>query len=109
MDKTMKQDSKIMEMLKVETINRVICSTDKGYLTLQIRKGDNKYHLCLDSVPLSSEANKELMDILFAKPQMDIPQVNKSSLNLPTPLSFNGVPIVSDKIKPKGKSKAKNK
>ncbi len=64
-EKTLRQDSKIMETLNVSTINRIICNTDKGYLTLQIRKGENKYHLVLDAVPLLPETNKELMEILF--------------------------------------------
>ena len=78
MQETIKKDSKIMEMLKVSTINRIVCNTDKGMLTLQIRKGESKYELVLDSVPLLPEVNKELMDILFPVKEMEKPkQVNK--------------------------------
>lgn len=67
-----------MKTLNLLTINRLICYTDKGMLTLQIRKGDNKYHLCLDSVPVDKELNKTLMDLLFPAPKMEISQVNKA-------------------------------
>lgn len=92
-DKILKQDDRIMKLLEVSTINRVICHTNKGVLTLQIRKGETNYHLVLDAVPLLPDLNKELMDILFpAKPQ-EVPQVNKESnldpitgtVKLPTP------------------------
>lgn len=74
------QDDKIMKILGVHTINRIICNTDKGLLTLQIRKGDNNYHLVLDSVPLGEEANKEIMDILYPAKEKEIPQVNKANV-----------------------------
>ncbi len=94
LDKTIKQDSRIMELLKVSTINRIICSTDKGMLTLQIRKGDKGYHLVLDAVPLDKEKNDELMSILFPKPEAIVPQVNKQ-------MTWNGEPISDDSEKAK--------
>lgn len=82
MDKTIQQDDQIMKLLDVSTINRVICHTNKGILTLQIRKGEKNYQLVLDAVPLSKSLNKELMDILFPVPQMEAPkQVNKEPTN----------------------------
>jgi len=76
-DKIIKQDNKVMELLKVSEVNRVLCFTDKGTLTLKIRKGDKQYHLVLDSVPLDKHTNKELMELLFPIPVKEIPQVNK--------------------------------
>jgi hypothetical protein len=73
---TIKTDDQIFKALNLLTIDRVICYTDKGLLTLKIRKGDNKYHLCLDSVPLDPILNKELMELLFPI-KNEIPQVDK--------------------------------
>ena len=78
MEKTIKNDNAIMQILKVNTINRVICHTDKGVLTLQIRKGENKYQLVLDAVPVPEDINKESMAILFPVTQQLVPQVNKN-------------------------------
>lgn len=89
MDKVIKQDDEIMKLLKVSTINRIICSTDKGMLTLQIRKGDKNYHLVLDAVPLDKEQNDALMTILFPVKEKEIPQVNKQ-------MTWNGEPISPD-------------
>jgi hypothetical protein len=74
MNKTLKQDDALMKSLELKTINRIICITDKGTLSLQIRKGDSKYHLVLDSVPLDKEKNEEIMDLLF---KVEMPMVNK--------------------------------
>lgn len=82
MEKILKQDDLIFKYLNLNTIDRVICNTDKGVLTLKIRKGDSTYHLCLDSVPLDVLQNKEIMDLLF--PVKEIPQVNKASLEIMT-------------------------
>ena len=79
--KTLEQDKKIIELLKVTEIRRIICDTDKGFLKLLIRKGESKYHLQLDSVPLDNELNKELMELLFPT-QLPIPQVNKEGVKL---------------------------
>lgn len=75
--KTLQQDDAIIKALDLKTINRLICTTDKGTLTLQIRKGEFNYHLCLDSVPLDKETNKKLMSILFPVKVLEVPQVNK--------------------------------
>lgn len=77
MDKTIKQDDQIMKLLNVSTMNRIICNTDKGYLTLQIRKGERSYGLVLDSVPLNKDDNEELMKILFPSKELEVQQVNK--------------------------------
>ena len=77
LEKTLKQDDLLMKTLDVKVIQRLICYTDKGMLALQIRKGENKYHLTLDSVPVEKELNKTLMDLLFPIPKMEIPQVKK--------------------------------
>ncbi len=92
LEKTLKQDDLLMKTLDVKVIQRLICYTDKGMLALQIRKGENKYHLTLDSVPVEKELNKTLMDLLFPIPklvyipeltpiemqyEMEIPQVKK--------------------------------
>lgn len=79
--KTIKSDDSIMKLLEVSTINRVICNTNKGVLTLQIRQGDKQYHLVLDAVPLLPDLNKELMAILFPVPiPQTAPQVNKTTV-----------------------------
>lgn len=76
-EKTLKADDLLMKNLELKTINRLICTTDKGVLSLQIRKGEQNYHLCLDSVPLNKELNKTLMDLLFPVSKVEIPIVNK--------------------------------
>ena len=72
--KTLKQDNELMTILPINTIRRVICNTNKGYLELQLRKGDKNYHLILDSVPLEKEVSDKVMDLLF---KIEIPNVNK--------------------------------
>lgn len=76
----LKKDKEIINKLKLAYLSRVICFTDKGMLTLQLRKGENAYNLILDSVPLDKETNKELMDLLF---KAEIPQVNKEITTTP--------------------------
>jgi len=49
-----------MRILKVSVLNHLILKTDKGDLTLQIRKGEETYQFVLDSVPVSEEKQKEL-------------------------------------------------
>lgn len=66
-----------MEVLDLKELSRVICNTDKSFLTLKLRKGEQQYWLYLDSVPLSKSDNKECMDLLFP-PKIDVPQVNKT-------------------------------
>jgi len=81
LNKTLKQDDAIFKALDLKTINRLICTTDKGVLSLQIRKGETNYHLCLDSVPLEKELNRELMVLLFPAPKpLEVPQVNKANI-----------------------------
>lgn len=87
---SLKTDDAIFKALDLKTINRLICTTDKGVLSLQIRKGETNYHLCLDSVPLSKELNRTLMDLLFPIPKMEVPQVNKSPFE---PIEVNKEPL----------------
>jgi len=78
MDKIAKKDNLIIKELKVKEIRRLICNTNNGALELVIRKGETKYFLTLDSVPLEKEQNDILMDILFpVKPE--IQQVAKDA------------------------------
>src|SRR6185295_12468239 len=63
--KTLQTDTKIIELLDMKELSRVIAHTDKGILTLQLRKGENTYHLVLDAVPVEKALNKELMDLIF--------------------------------------------
>lgn len=115
-NKTIITDDAIFKTLDLKWIGRLVCTTDRGPLTLQIRKGESTYHLCLDSVPLDKKINDELMALLFPKKEVEIPQVNK--------LTWNGQPIEPDskeakilqsvapivKAKPKGRPKGtKNK
>lgn len=107
----LQKDSKIIELLGLNTLSRIVCDTDKGMLKLQLRKGDNNYNLVLDAVPLDKILNKELMDLLFPVKQMDMPQVNKLAspqFKVDTrPLTETPV-IIS--IKPMGRPKgSKNK
>lgn len=81
LDKILKQDDEVMKILNVSTIHRIICETDKGKLSLQIRKGEKEYHLVLDAVPLSKQDNKDLMALLFPVKQTEIPQMNKEPFN----------------------------
>lgn len=81
LNKTIKTDDAIFKAMDLKTISRIICNTDKGFLTLQIRKGETNYYLCLDSVPLEKELNRELMELLFPAPKpMEVPQVVKDSI-----------------------------
>lgn len=74
---TAKSDTKIMEILGVEELRHLIAETNKGSLTLMLRKGETEYHLVLDAVPLNKEDNKDLMQILFPAKEFQIPQVNR--------------------------------
>lgn len=77
MNKTLLQDDAIFKSLDLKWIDRLVCITDRGNFSLKIRKGDTSYHLCLDSVPLDKKVNDELITLLFPKPNMEVPQVNK--------------------------------
>lgn len=108
MEKVIKQDDAIMKSLGLKTINRIICNTDKGYLTLQIRKGEKNYHLVLDAVPLNEETNKELMGILFPVATGTI-TMSSSGQSLPAPSNYKmqtEVIITKKSGRPKG---SKNK
>lgn len=110
--KTLKQDDAIFKALDLKTINRLICTTDKGVLTLQIRKGETNYHLCLDSVPLDKELNKTLMELLFPIPKLEVPQVNKIELikrDMSNPKDWNKTILISKKKtgRPKGSKSGK--
>lgn len=121
MNKTIQQDDKIMKMLEVVDIRRVICNTNKGVLEVMIRKGDTKYFLTLDSVPLAKELNKELMDTLFPIKQSEVPQVNKgffissdkATLTSTPPMAIATSTIISPPVRkggrPKGSKNANNK
>ena len=76
-----KQDKEIISILSennITDIRRLICNTNKGVLELMVRKGENRYFLTLDSVPLEKEVNDKLMDLLYKK---EIPTVNKTLVN----------------------------
>ncbi len=99
--RTLQEDKHIMTLLGVSELSRVIAHTNKGYLTLLLRKNEDKYHLILDSVPLDKETNKELMEMLFPKKELEIPQVNKDML-FPKEPYFKGEPMkIPLNIKPK--------
>lgn len=65
------RDNNIMRIAKLETISHVICNTDKGQLTLMLRKNGSEqdYRLVLDAVPFTDKENEEMLsqfiDILF--------------------------------------------
>lgn len=119
MSNTIKIDDAVMKLLDLKTINRLICNTDKGTLSLQIRKGEKKYHFVLDAVPLDKEVNDQLMDIIFPAKAVVVPQVNKIPMSqevvdkahailttsMPEPLKATGTPIP----KKKGGRPAKSK
>jgi hypothetical protein len=63
--KRIKEDNKLMSILKVEEISRFVCDTNQGTLKLQLRKGDTKYRFILDAVPLEEEQNNEVMELLY--------------------------------------------
>lgn len=73
---TIKSDTKIMNLLKVTEIRHYVAQTNKGDLTLMLRKGDNEYRLVLDAVPLEDELSKELLALLFPLAQI-LPKVDK--------------------------------
>lgn len=54
-------DQMIMGITKTNSISHMVAKTDKGDLTLNIKKGDVAYTFCLDAVPYPSDVNKELL------------------------------------------------
>lgn len=75
---TVKSDHIVMDALDVTELRHLIAETNKGSLTLMIRKGESSYRLVLDAVPLDDEKNKELMAVLFPVKEREIQQVNKT-------------------------------
>lgn len=105
MNKTIETDDKIFKCLDLKWIGRLVCTTDRGPLSLQIRKGESTYHLCLDSVPLDKKINDELIALLFPKKELEIPKVNKIASEKPLK-----VEEIFPTAKPKGRPKgAKNR
>lgn len=56
-----------MEALGITEIRHLIAHTNKGELSLQLRKGQSDYNFVLDAVPLTKAVNKEMMDIFYPK------------------------------------------
>jgi len=61
------QDNLIMRVLNVDHIAHIIANTNKGTLTLILRKGgnENDYRFSLDAVPYEDKTNKELLNLFF--------------------------------------------
>lgn len=66
-----------MEVLGVTEIRHYVAQTNKGDLTLMLRKGESEYNFVLDAVPLDKDMNKELMELLYPISKPDVPQVKK--------------------------------
>jgi len=79
---TIKQDKETMSALNVSEIRRIICDTDKGLLSLVLKKNTDEYFLMLDAVHLDKETNKTIMELLFPR-KVEIPQVNKEFIVTP--------------------------
>lgn len=95
---SIKSDHKIMELLEVTELRHFVAQTNKGELTLMLRKGETAYRLVLDAVPVSQETHNILMPILFPEKKVEIPTVNK--------MFHAELPIVPALVsKPKGRPK----
>lgn len=59
------QDNAIMHVLKVDELSHILARTDKGDLTLKLRKGatHKDYVFHLDSVPYPEETNAKLLEL----------------------------------------------
>lgn len=59
------QDNRIMKLLEATEVRHLIAHTNKGELTLMLRKGETAkdYRFVLDSVPLEDEKNDELKEL----------------------------------------------
>jgi len=79
MDKIAKKDNLIIKELKVKEIRRLICNTNNGALELVIRKGETKYFLTLDAIPLEKEQNDRLMELLYPIKE-EVPKPTKEML-----------------------------
>lgn len=76
---SIKQDNFVMEQLKCQEVRHYIADTNKGALTLMLRKGETKYIFVLDAVPVEKDVHDELMAVLF--PVKDpVPQVNREHI-----------------------------
>ncbi len=75
-----KKDQVLMDILKVNTVIRLICETNMGALKLNIRKGEQNYFFTLDSVELPKDLNKVIYELLYAPeiPQVDIVGRNRA-------------------------------
>ncbi len=110
MNENLKKDDQVIKLLGIQEIRRIICDTEKGTLRLVIRKGETKYFLTLDAVPLDKEKNDALMAVLFPVKEMEVPGVNKGSVVL----APDEVPVVKkvliEALRKKGRPKgSKNK
>ena len=74
---TIKLDNFIMEQLKCQEVRHYIADTNKGALTLMLRKGETKYIFVLDAVPVEKDVHDELMAVLFPIKENVVPQVQK--------------------------------
>lgn len=82
---SVKSDHKIMESLGVTELRHFVAQTNKGELTLMLRKGETKYRLVLDAVPVSEEVHDELMPILFPEKKVEIPKDWDKTILIPKP------------------------
>jgi len=88
MEKTKTIDDKIMKLLGVTVIRRLICNTNKGPLELMTRKGESKYFLTLDSIPLGVDANNEIMDLMYKKEVLEPSAVATPNMIVPKKKSY---------------------
>lgn len=65
LQKQLEQDQKLLNSLKVNTVSHLLCKTDKGELTLLLRKNAKSYELQLDQVPVSED------DATFIMPNLE--------------------------------------
>lgn len=60
-----KRDQEIMRKLKVSSMAYLVLRTNMGDVHLNLRAGEDRYFISLDSVPMEKEKEEELMAILF--------------------------------------------
>lgn len=122
--KTYKQDHALMDLLKLNEINRIICDTNMGTLKLRIRKGEKEYRFVLDSVELDKTTNKELFELIYppiTKDVRDTPIIWNGNVVSPNSKEANIIKSLNpnktldartlenmDITKPKGRTKGKN-
>lgn len=98
---TIKTDNKIMELIGVSELRHYIAETNKGSLSLMLRKGESQYIFVLDAVPVTEETNKELMALIFPDKDSEMP-VTKSVLDtvvVKKPFGIKEETIVSKKTR----------